>query len=130
MQKSKLRRQSLQFISQHVETAQGHQATHFSRQADQEVMAEQELGEVTEREQAGRERREAIKGEIQVNQEGKTGDWRRERGQQAREGFTLGIVKAVTLESKNQWVEIRKGFQSYSSEHYIFKSATFIAFYM
>lgn len=36
-------------------------------------MAEQELGEVTEREQAGRERREAVEREVEVDEEGTTG---------------------------------------------------------
>lgn len=65
-------------------------------------MAEQELGQVTEGEQAGRETREAIEREVQVDQVGKTGDRGRERGQQARQGFTLGIIEAVTCESENE----------------------------
>lgn len=65
-------------------------------------MAEQELGQVTEGEQAGRETQEAIEREIQVDQVGKAGDGGGGRGQQARQGFTLGIIEAVTWESENE----------------------------
>lgn len=67
------------------------------------VVTEEQRGERRQSEQAGRELGQLVEGEIQVYQVSQVGHRWRQSGEEAKQGFPLGVIKAVSFNEKGTY---------------------------